>query len=325
MKIKILNLIRKICVFFLKRDYINKINKYGQCEINEDRIVCIVDKEKIVKQCKKYLHYDLNITDFSEKDKKILEICGLDKPIQYIIQGIKFKEKLYINVSGNNEIIFKECTFNDHININHVNNITFDNNKYVPKYVPKQKTTFWLSIRRIDDAKTIKLINNGLNYEIKNNEVKNIGTNSVFNTHLSADKVEIINCPNIICDILRIDTKNLYIENSKIESNESYITADNINIENSKIDIKNGIVIENINCNDKAIKKVKSPYILYNDEEICDEDNIITKKETLHQKRLNLLETLYKIKNNCDNVILDKLIKVSNTMEKELVIKILKK
>lgn len=325
MKIKILNLIRKICVFFLKRDYINKITKYGKCEITDDKIICIVEEEKLVKYCNKYLYFDLNITDFFEKDKKILEICGLDKPIQYIIQGIKFKEKLYINVYGNNEIIFKECTFSDHININHVNNITFDNNKYIPKYIPKQKTAFWLSIRRIEDAKTIKIINNGLNCELKKDEVRNIGTNSVFNTHLSADKVEIINCQNIICDILRIDTKNLYIENSKIESNESYITADNIDIENSKIDIKNGIVIENINCNDKAIKKIESLYILYNDEEICDEDNIIVKKETLHQKRLKLLEVLYKIKNNCEDIILYKLIKVSNTMGKELVTKILKK
>lgn len=256
------NFIKRVYIYLLKNHYMNKLRMYGKCEINEEQIICFVDEVKLKQNSTKNVTYFIELMGFQEIDENILELCGLNKPIKYIIEKIKFDKYIYIDSGSNIEIVFKECEFNERININSVNKITFENNKYITKPNFDEKEIFSISCRKMEDANCIKFKNDNLIGIQKCNNPVIRKKERLVNTYLNAKKIEIVDCGDIHSDKLHFVTKELIIKNTTIHSKDTYINASDIEGKNSKIFSNNGIVIENDMNNYICIENVSSPYII---------------------------------------------------------------
>lgn len=257
-----INFMKKIYIYLLKNHYMNKLKKYGKCEITKDQIICLVDGMKLKQNSNKQVAYFLELMGFQGEDEQILEFVGINKPIKYIVENINFDKTTYINSGINTEIIFKECEFNETININSANKITFENNKYITKTNFDKKEIFWISCRKMEDANHIKFKNDNLIAIQKGNNPIIQKKERFVNPYLNAKKIEIVDCGNINSDKLHFVTKELIVENTTINSEYAYIKTLNIEGKNSKIFSNNGIVIEEDRTNNIYIENVISPYVI---------------------------------------------------------------
>lgn len=323
MKKVIIDLLKRVSLFILKRNYIKKI---GKCEIYEDRIICFVDDKKIKKTSNEFTCYNLWLYGNLEYNKKFLQECGINKPVLYYFENIQFDKQLYINAYNDSELIFKNCTFIDCININHANNIIFDNNRYLSSYNYRGGNTFNISCRKIEDANSIKFLNEKFIVESKFKDL-NISNKkeSSFTLNLSSSEVSFDDCNIKNINLFSCRTRKLLLKDTTISSNEFCVTADNIKSSKSKIVSKNGVIIETNNCDRMFLNDIESEYIVFNDEEIENVSEIKKEINSLRNQRLLLLNVFKKLQYNCNNVISEELIELSNTMNKESIKKVLKK
>jgi len=321
---------KKISVFLLKRILFKNVRKYGKCKILEDKVICFVDEKKLKKHSNDIFWYKLNLYGIPLGYKEIASKYGFDKPVEYVIEGIKFDKRILVN-SYNADIIFRKCIFSRIVAIDHAANITFENNKYTLKYanyvyglMNNPNDYFWLENRDIGEIECIRFINDDLNTVLDNKESKDNGKNLLMKVYLRAKRVEVINSEIKNNTVFLIDTEKLIMENSSINSDEVYITADNIESDNSNVIAKDGVIIESDGQVDSFLSDIESSNIFYNGKEFGREE-ILEEDKCLHEQRILLLNTLKNIKNNCDEYILKKINEVSNNINNKTVRKILKK
>lgn len=289
---KINEIIDKVVAYILKKSYLLIIDDIGECNIVDDKIICLVDEDKIKKDSFNSWNYKLVLNGlskkFREENKEILNKIKLNKNVRYIIENINFDKRVYID-SYDSEIIFRNCSFTDGISIVNADSVTLENNIYALGDSNKENK-FGIATRDIEDVKCIKFVND--NICVTNEEDNKI----LMNLDLFAKKVEIINTKVTKNSSLLIETKELVINESNISSDELYITADVIESHNSVANIKEGIIAEN-----------SSNYV---------------DKYTLEQRK-KLLNKLIQIREQCNSCISEKMAEVVTNSQKESVKKVL--
>lgn len=284
-------------------------NNLGTVIETEDQLICYVKKNKIPK--KNSFTWDIPCFGIGKEHEELLKKYNLNKKICYVFSDITFN-KNRINIFGydNCEVILKNCDFKwglfIHVNgdcvIDNCNIVAFDR----------------LSIGA--DNLTIK------NIDLSDNMYGCYGFNIVF----GADKkINLVNCnfgnnkkrTNItLCSREEID-----IENSTMYGETIKIQSDEISLNNSRIDSSKKVVIDSKKNNPVDIA---SPIVIYNGVELTNRNkqiNIDNNSLTTYFKRLELIETLKKIRNKCEEINNRKLTIYKDKLNSNSVNKVLKK
>ena len=97
----------------------------GKVVEDDEKITCYVKRSKVKK---KDYHYTIACFGIGENQEKVAKAYNLNKPICYVIDGLKFKKhQVYIFGYNNCEVIIKNCDFGLGLHI-HVNDkCTLDN------------------------------------------------------------------------------------------------------------------------------------------------------------------------------------------------------
>ena len=273
------------------------------------KIICYVKKNK----CKKE-RYDYTIAchGIRKQDKELVEKYNLNKPICYVIDGLKFEDDK-VNIWGyyNCEVIIKNCHFGVGLNM-HING----------------KCT--LEDTYIRDLSYLSLSANDL--IIKNMDISNQLKYSDLNLRiiLAADN--------------KLEINNSSIGKTKEKTNVTLLAPKQIEIYNSKIA---GDVVKcgspkiiagkksSIEAKDKVDLQVKdfyeiniiSPIVNYNDKTIDNNKPITLKKVTneLDLKQIELIELLKEIKKEIEINNSKDIEEYTTILEKQPIIKRLKK
>lgn len=275
----------------------------------DDRLVCYVKKRKC-----KIDRYDYTIACFgiTEKNQKLAKDFKLNKPICYIIDGIKFERKnVYVFGYNDCEIIVRNCSFNRGVFISVNGKFTLESTFI--------RTFGSLSI----GANEIVIKNMNLNHEMKlagSNLQIGIGADkklSIIDSNVGEkiDKVKV----DLISD------NELNMINSKIMGNEIEIKSSTVEVDESS----SFIALKNVNIEMDDFKKlnIDSPSTIFNGNDICEYGKTIKlgkNDDSLRNSRLELLEVLKKIRNNC-NEINDKMVKnYKKSLNSQSISKVLK-
>lgn len=296
------------------------ISNYGTITETESSIICHVNQRKLDNICK--VKYKLRCGGMNTKNaelKKIIDYYNLDKEVYYIFDGITFKWPVDLMAHFSN-VVFKNCTFTNGLFVTWASNVTLENNKYISWSERVCYGGAFIS-GRIDELTIIN--DNFINtYDFKKY------TTTKFGINIDTDNLNILNS-NICAESngqINIKSKQLFLKNSNISSPETYIDSESILSTNSVVESEKGIIIDNKDCDSNI--ELKSPYIVYNDVEICNDkwEEIVLDHEDikLREKRLLLLKTLAKIRNKCLNINSIKIQKVTDNFNQECISKTLK-
>ena len=256
-------------------------NNLGRVVEEEGKLICYVKKEKI-KDKSTICCYGIpnDLKDFAKKFK-------LNKPICYVFDSIDLSENKRIFGYNNCEVIIKNCKFNFrpfiHINgkctlediiIKDYNLLIIGADELIIKNMNLNNLYLFAgrhSYAKIDAKKSIKIIDS------------NIGKEDIaINLGLFTDDLEIIN--------------------SKISGDDVECKSKKINIdENSTLSASNKVEIE---ADDFNSINVSSPVIILNGEKVSNAKEKVTLKKVtdlLVSKRMELLNVLKTIKNNCES------------------------
>lgn len=311
---------------FGRRYYLNKLTgKIGEIEICDDKIVCYVKQDLLDKTLRgKYSIYDLELYGVSKniEDKEMLEWYGLDKPLFYVFDNIKFRAGLKFS-SFHASVIFKNCQFRENIGIFWAEDVIFENNKYY-----NWTTRFYLgdsflygrvygNLKFVDD----NFVNS---YEYKKYGDNKFGMSiEVGNLEIVNSKIEAESLGNI-----QIEAQEMNIIDSEIVSSEVYVDSKVMKSVNGNIIASRGVIIDNEN-KDLGICNIDAPYFVYNGNVLVSGSTnsvvIDTRPNDLEKNRLRLLEELKKVR-DCCNVENDKVIQVlKNDLNSRQVGKVLSK
>ena len=281
----------------------------GKVVEDDEKITCYVKRSKVKK---KDYHYTIACFGIGENQEKVAKAYNLNKPICYVIDGLKFKKhQVYIFGYNNCEVIIKNCDFGLGLHI-HVNDkCTLDNTNI---------TTFsYLSI--------------GANeLVIKNVDSKQINAiSSESNIYFGADnRIEVIDsnigCQNENINVSFLATNELNIVNSKIIGKEVECKSSTINAdEKSSLTATDKVNLQADNFNSININ---APTIVLNGDETSNEKkSVVLKKitEPLSLKRLELVNLLKKVKTQCENINEEKVLEYEEQINVQPVSKVLKK
>ena len=284
----------------------------GKIIEDEDKITCYVKKNR----CKKErYHYTIACRGISIKNKELAKKYHINKPICYVLDGLEFKKNgIYILGYNNCEVIIKNCTFDFNICLNiSINGKCTIENTIIKPYQRLSIYAKELIIKNMD-------INNPLKYSSVNLDIS-----------LGADnKLEINN--SFIGKIKEKTNVNLYCEN-QIEIYNSKIAGEVVECESQKLISGKKSTIEGNKKVDLKTNKlyqinIISPTIDYNGNIIDNKNKPITLKTTKDQlklKRFELITLLKEIKSECDKSNKEKIDEYSENLNKEEIIKVLKK
>lgn len=301
------------------------IPNIGVIKEDENKITCYVTKHLIEKNGKK-ISYELHcpgMNNVNEEIKKTVDTYKLDKPVYYIFDGIKFDTTVRLSNPFSN-VIFKNCSFNEGLNIIWGNKVTLENNKY---YNVMSDYLYRDSFLTGNVGELIIKDDNFINsYELKKY------TNTKFGIVIKCDKLKVINS-NIYAENdgqINIKAKMMEIINSTIEGAEIYIDSDSIKSDFSLLKSDNGIIIENKNCDCNIqinFSNTHTPYVIYNQIEMVNNNKLKVNydRASLQEKRQALLKVLKIIKNNCDKINNNKIEKLKNNLEQQSLEKVLKR
>lgn len=300
----------KKILYKITRPYVKRYltGNLGKIVESDDKIICYVNKRKIKK--KKY-EYTIACFGIRDTEKKLADAFNLNKPVCYVIDGINLeKHKTYIFGYDNCEVIIKKCNFGLGLDVDVNGKCTLDNTNI---------TVFsYLYIR----------------------------ANSLVIKNMKEDQIDVISSKTNIgfeADN-RIDIKDSNIGHKKKNVKVSLIAPNEINIVNSKIigkeiEYKSNVVNTNEDGLLKATNKVnlytedvnltdiEASKIILNGEEVSNEKNIVFKgiAEPLVLERLELISLLEKVKSQCENVNLGKVLKYEEELNEQPIRRILKK
>lgn len=309
----------KICLYIPMRIIYSEAFKLGECIIEGNKVVCIVNEEKMKKHCDMFSkNYLLTLRAVPSRLSYLATVLELDKSLEYRFENINFDFGVHINSvnrRGNYNVLFKNCTFRDSISLgDKIDSITFENNKYVDWW------NFTASYGKIWSVNNLKFVNENLSLtdRFSGNPV-----GVLTNLKVKAKNIEIINSNIDINNIIEIATNNLRCKNSNINGYSLNLYANYIDSVDSKFNIKDNAVINNKCHNDGIVDNVKCPFLVYNDEVILEKKE--EEKYNLFKQKLSLLETLNNIKNVCNGYVEDKKQKFLFVENNQSIKKILKK
>lgn len=311
-----MNILKKN-LYNIIRNYLKKYftGNLGKVIEEDDRLVCYVKKSK----CKRN-KYDYTISCFGimEKDKKLANAYKLNKPICYIIDGIESKrKKVYVLGYSNNsdsecEVIVKNCRFNWDANI-HVNGKCTLDNTYIRAFHS-------LSI----GAKDLIIKNMNLDHKMKL-------AGGGYHISIGAKESLIITWSNIgeIYDTVKVDlisNNQLHIINSKVMGNEVKIKSPII--ETNEVTSIVALKHTDIETDEFEKLNIDSPITIFNGKDISEYGKTIELEKNddpLKNKRLELLEVLKNIKNNCIKTTDEIVENYKNNLNNQPISKVLKK
>ena len=305
------NCVRKL----VKYDYLKNItNNIGKVVIQDDEIICYVDQKKLDKYKGNKILYELRLNGTNRYGyENFVKKMKLDKPVHYVFDNINFKTGLKAySFFGAARVTFKNCTFNKLVVLNCVEDVTFENNKYIDSCDAYYSYNCFLTAKYV---KKITFINDNFanSYEVSK------FTKTNFGMKIDADVVQFINT-NFDYDsniVQEIKAKKTEINNSKLGAAEIYIDSDSIEVTGeSLIKTKNGLIIEN--KNEDFSCKIDSPVIIYNgfnmSFSINKDDGINSDSLKLVESRQNLVNVLNNLKEYCS--MLNNNVSVSETINK---------
>lgn len=280
----------KKCLYNIIRNHLKKYftRNLGKVVEEDDKLVCYVKKSK----CKQNKYdYKIACSGINEKDKELANAYKLNKPIYYIIDGIEVKEKkVYIFGFSNNSdnkcnVIIRNCKFDWDAAIN-VNG----------------KCTLEHTHIRAFDLLSIGAEDLIIKNMILDHKMKLAGSN--YNIQICATKSLIITRSNIgeIYNTVKVDliSRQLHIINSKIMGNRIEVRSPIIETnENTSI-----VALEHTDIETDEFNKlnIDSPITIFNGKNISKYGKILKLEKSddpLTNKKLELLEVLKRIKNNC--------------------------
>ena len=275
---------KKLCNIF--RNYLKKhfTGNLGRVVEEEDKLVCYVKKRKCKRE--KY-NYIISCFGITEKGQKLASDFKLNKPICYIIDGIKSERKnVYIFGYNDCEIIVRNCKFNWGLDIRVNGKCTLEST-FIREFHLLLISAKEMIIKNMNINHEMKLA--GSNLEIRIGASKKL---SIADSNIGEkfDTVEV----NVISD------NELNMTNSKIMGNEIKVKSSTTEIDDdsSFIALKNA----NIEIDDFKKLNIDSPSTTFNGKDISEYGKTIKLEKVddpLKNERLEFLEVLKQVRNNC--------------------------
>lgn len=295
------------------------ICKLGTIVEEKDRIVCYVSQEIFDKQANKHC-YLLNLSG-PNRDFRMIEkqskYFGLDKPVYFIFENIKFSRRISIIVNAISfvNVTFKNCVFNDGIWIDSSGDITFENNKYNGGQISGRE---YLNIV----ANKVRFVKEDFN----NGKI----TDSFIDMGISADVLEIYNSkiksgPYVVSGCIHIEANETNLVNANIYSFNVHLITEQINSINSEMSGFRVIEIENGGHDfTSETCKLEAPCIIYNGKEFNNPKKIDEENELL-RKRTLLIRALENIRRECMRANQQRLSVAQDKLNNQAVSRVLKR
>lgn len=287
----------------------------GSITEEDDKFICYVDQKRMHQEYNDDFGLDLDLTgfnyEFDEKDKKVLSLYNLTKPIYYVFDNITFDKKVALK-SIFCKVIFKNCTFKGDIQFDYNNDITFENNKYLgsnplhegwPCYMYKSSIVYNLTFKdeNLFNKEDCCTLNN-------------------FGIQIEADNINFINT-NIDIDNpgdIYINASKITAKNSTILAREIYLDSDSIDFTDSLVSAKEGIIIDNEKADFN--KSAYAPVVVYNGKYLDEKD-----ETELDNARKEFITQLKAISNYCKQLNDEKALEIRRNLDNKSVLKVLKK
>ena len=262
----------------------------GKVEITKDEIICYVDNKKIQRKYdNKNRVYRVDFSSTKPLTTELLNKYGINKPVRYIVDGIRFRDKLFFTTDKDTSVLFKGCKFHKQIRIVSADKVYFENNKYYDRYPVYAYKNKFLSGR----ANTIQFIFDNFVNSGKDHPTQ-FGMDIIANNfNVISSNIDIKESNQDSC----IMAQNLNIMNSQISCPSLYLICDDIEVVSSKIVATDGIMIDEKNSSN-IIDSIESPSITYNGQE---QQRISDEEIAKRYHRLELIKELRRIRNNCIN------------------------
>ncbi len=293
-----------------RQNYLKSVvGKLGKIVEENDKIIIYVTQKLVAKNCqtsfKRLKCYGMNT--YVEESRKLIEKYKLNKPVYFVFDGIVFADFTGLSSYFSN-IIFKNCTFKNGLQVFNASNVTFENNKYI-NYSDFFRFGNTFLFGHIDELTII-------NDEFVNS-YDSIYGNTRFGINVSANKVNIINS-NLCADSqgqISISAQKISLVNSTITGPEVYLDSESIKSSDTILKSDNGIIIDN--KNNDFTGDVQAPIVIYNDVDFnasnkvvavnVEEVNLKRARYELLQKLRNLGEYCKQINENKVNIIQEQL------------------
>ena len=304
-----------------REDYLERVvGKLGKIVEEDDKII-VYATQRLVDENGKNVFYELRcngMNTYYEKSREIVEKYKLNKPVYFVFDGIKFD--CFVRLSSHfSNVIFKNCTFDNGLQVFHCENLTLENNKYHN----------WTDFYGYGNS---FLFGGFGELTIKNDEFVNSYENkkygkTKFGVCVSAIKVNIVNS-NICAESqgkIDIDAKEISIIDSTVTGPEIYLDSDSIKSSNSVIKSNNGIMIDNKNCDFNG--DVQAPTVIYNGVDLNASNETISVNEAdvnLKKARQELLQKLRSLRDYCQQVNRKKSCEIQQQLDTQPISRVLK-
>lgn len=304
-----MNKIRKKIYNFLRWIALKEItNNLGRVEETEDKIICYVKKSR----CKNE-RYQFTIPCFGhrKKHKELVEVYELDKPICYIIEDIEVKnKKVYIFGYDNPEIIVRNCTFLFDL-YGHVNGKCTIENTFVRAFSLFMFGANELTIKDMSITNPFST-SNSLKIALGGEEKLEV-ISSTLGKEKQSTNVDLIARDNLLIKSSNIGGNTIELKSKGIKSDkDSKIKAsDKIILEAEEYDNLN-IMSAEVNVNGTKLDTEQKEFTLRK----------ITDGKEL--QRANLIDTLRKIKEKCEQTKKELLEQYTKDLEEEGIHKLIK-
>ena len=260
-----------------------------------------------------------------------LEMCGSNKPLYYVFEGFTFKSKRII-FKELASVVFKNCTFINGVYLEGAQEVVFESNMYKDEgisFYPDNEPLCLDKIFSSNDANKRFLTINGIEkLTFRNDDFLNSGLKDIdgddeldiaIKRKLRGEKVKF--------GITATDVKEIEFSNTRVEVNSSStLSADTIRLENSTlvgtefditarsientdsvIKARDGVVIENPNCDFDGI--VETPIVLFNGEDVTNYNSTTTLVNREQILRVSLIDALKQIHDKSREQMIEEMLK----------------
>lgn len=319
----------KNIIYELLRKHVAKraTGNLGKVVITDTGIVCFVDGKKLKKKDKYSNRYNL-IFKCIHGDDELYKIYNLNNPVLYIVDGVEFDTEVNIQASIRDcHVTFSNCTFNSCLEIDFADHLTFINNKYKARdyrnyrsIVPQDE--FYISTRdNKNEINKIVFIGDSIGTE----ETATIQiiracdstghTNStkkpIVRAWLYAKTIGIYGSNIINAKDIHVETDNLELCGTNITSEEIEIKANRIVCADKNCSINSDVISLEIKDKNSLIGELHARNGLFvNGVEIDKKEKVIYGYDLeieKQKKRVELISTLKKIKESCEETIKEKI------------------
>ncbi len=281
--------------FDIFRNYLKKhfTGNLGTVVEEEDKLICYVKQGKWKKE--KY-NYNIPCFGISKEEQNLASDFKLNKPISYVIDGIKnARKKIYIFGYNDCEIIVRNCSFNNDVMI-HVNGKCTLEKTFIRMYRSLMIGAKEMTIKNMNIKP--ELIRSNLRILIDTRKNLNI-TDSYIGEK------------NKLVDVDISSDNELDVINSQIMGNKINVAASIMNVDDSSSLI--ALKSTDIKANNLKKLNIDSPEITFNGNVISTYGKTVQLKRVdnpLTNERLKLIDVLKKLRDNCaeiNNQIIEKI------------------